>query len=81
SAVRKIMYTTNAVESVNSSYRKVTKKGSFPNEDAIYKSLYLRAKELEEKWKNSKIPNWSKVLNQLLVDDKLAIRIEKYLKQ
>ena len=32
SAVRKVMYTTNAVESINSSFRKVTKKGAFPNE-------------------------------------------------
>ena len=38
-AVRKIMYTTNAIESVNSSFRKVTKKGSFPNENAVYKLL------------------------------------------
>ena len=35
SAVRKVMYTTNAIESVNSSFRKVTKKGSFPNEDIM----------------------------------------------
>ena len=39
SAVRKIMYTTNAIESVNSSFRKVTKKGSFPDEDAVRKAL------------------------------------------
>ena len=42
SAVRKILYTTNAVESVNSSFRKVTKKGAFPNENALLKLLYLR---------------------------------------
>ena len=42
SAVRKVMYTTNAVESVNSSFRKMTKKGSFPNENAVLKALYLR---------------------------------------
>ena len=35
SAVRKVMYTANAIESVNSSFRKVTKKGAFPNEDEI----------------------------------------------
>lgn len=45
SAVRKIMYTTNAIESVNSSFRKVTKKGSFPSEDAVMKALYLRITE------------------------------------
>ena len=37
SAVRKVMYTTNAIEAVNSSFRKVTKKGSFPSEDAVRK--------------------------------------------
>ena len=42
SAVRKVMYTTNSIEAVNSSFRKVTKKGSFPSEDAVRKALYLR---------------------------------------
>ena len=46
SAIRKIMYTTNAVESVHSSFRKVTKKGAFSNENALLKLLYLRTKEL-----------------------------------
>ena len=46
SAVRKILYTTNAVESVNSSFRKVTKKGAFPNENALLKLLYLCVNEL-----------------------------------
>ena len=50
SAVRKIMYTTNAIESVNSSFRKVTKKGSFPNEDAMFKLLYFRVQEIYTKW-------------------------------
>ena len=50
SAVRKIMYTTNAIEAINSSYRKVTKRGSFPNDNAVYKLLYLRSKELQKKW-------------------------------
>ena len=50
SAVRKIMYTTNAIESVNSSFRKVTKKGSFPNEDAMFKLLYFQVQEIYAKW-------------------------------
>jgi transposase-like protein len=37
SQIRRIMYTTNAVESINSSFRKVTKKGAFPNENALLK--------------------------------------------
>lgn len=49
SGVRKVMYTTNAIESVNSSFRKVTKKGSFPNEEAVRKTLYLRITELYKK--------------------------------
>ena len=79
SAVRKIMYTTNAIEAVNSSFRKVTKKGSFPNENALFKSLYLRIKELSEKWAKGHISNWSIVLNQLMIDDNFRNRIEKYL--
>lgn len=43
SAVRKVMYTTNAVESINSSFRKVTKKGAFPNENALLNcSIYAQ---------------------------------------
>ena len=37
-----MLYTTNAIESVNSSFRKVTKRRSFPNENALFKLLYLR---------------------------------------
>ena len=57
SAVRKIMYTTNAIESINSSFRKVTKKGAFPNENALLKLLYLRVNELGAKWNNHPVPN------------------------
>lgn len=67
SAIRKIMYTTNAIESINSSFRKVTKKGTFPNENALFKLLYLRCKELERKWEDGHIQNWSMVLNQCCV--------------
>lgn len=78
SAVRKVMYTTNAIESVNSSLRKVTKKGSFPSEDAVFKALYLRVTELEKKWERSHQANWSMVLNQLMIDDAFSERIRKY---
>ena len=78
SAVRKIMYTTNAIESVNSSFRKVTKKGAFPNEDAVLKALYLRITELYKKWNNRSISNWAMVRNQLLIDDSMKERILKY---
>lgn len=78
SDVRRIMYTTNPIEAINSSYRKVTKKGTFPNEKSLFKVLYLRTKELDEKWSKGYIRNWSMVLNQLMIDDKIAPRLEKY---
>lgn len=79
SDVRKIMYTTNAIESVNSSFRKVTKKGTFPNENALFKLLYLRIKELEKKWEGGHIQNWSMVLNQLMIDEQFRERINNYI--
>lgn len=78
SAVRKVMYTTNAIEAVNSSFRKVIKKGSFPNEDAVRKILYLRTTELYKKWNGRPIANWALVRNQLAMNDKLQARILRY---
>ena len=73
------MYTTNAVESIHSSFRKVIKKGAFPNENALLKVLYLRVKELETKWEGGRIQNWAMVMNQLLLHDELKDRVLKYL--
>lgn len=72
------MYTTNSIESLNSSFRKVTKQESFPNENAVYKLLYLRIKELYKKWNERPVSNWSMVRNQLLINDKFREIIEKY---
>ena len=79
SAIRKVMYTTNAVESIHSSFRKVTKKGAFPNENALLKVLFLRVKELETKWEGGHIQNWAMVMNQLLLQVELKDRVLKYL--
>ncbi|MBC1531714.1 IS256 family transposase, partial [Listeria booriae] len=79
SAIRKIMYTTNAVESVHASFRKVTKKGAFPQENALLKVLYLRVKELHAKWAEGHIQNWSLVMNQLLLLDSLKNRVSHYI--
>ena len=79
SDIRKIMYTTNAIESVNSSFRKVTKKGAFPNENALLKLLYLRTRELYKKWDSSVISNWSLVRNQLDSDPNFKERFRKYI--
>ena len=78
SDIRKIMYTTNAIESVNSSFRKVTKKGAFPNENALLKLLYLRTQELYKKWGDSSISNWSLVRNQLDSNPIFKERFRKY---
>ncbi|MCF0110365.1 MAG: IS256 family transposase, partial [Erysipelotrichaceae bacterium] len=79
SAIRKVMYTTNAIESINSSYRKVTKKGSFPNETSVYKVLYLRTLELEKKWESGHLNNWANVLNQLQINPTFGDRLLRYL--
>ena len=69
------MYTTNAIESVNSSFRKVTKKGSFPNEAAVIKVLYLRITELYKKWSKRPISNWAMERNQLAMDDIIMAKV------
>ena len=64
--IRKCIYTSNAVEAVNSALRKVTRgKGAFPNESSVYKVLYLRIRELKEKWKNP-IQNWKTIQSQVI---------------
>lgn len=78
SSIRKVMYTTNAIESIHASFRKVTKKGAFPNENALLKLLYLRISELERKWVTSHIRDWPLVLNQLMINESYSKRIEKY---
>lgn len=64
--IRKCIYTSNAVEAVNSALRKVTRgKGAFPSENSVYKVLYLRIRELSEKWKKP-IQNWKNIQQQLI---------------
>lgn len=80
SAVRKVMYTTNAVESVNASLRKVVRRGCFPDEDAVMKLMYLRVRELYRSWgEGCHQAGWSQVRNQLLCDEGIRPRIERYL--
>ena len=75
--IRKCIYTSNAVESVNSALRKVTRgKGAFPNENSVYKVLYLRIRELKEKWKKP-IKNWKIIQSQ--ITDLFGERYTKYL--
>ena len=63
--MRKIMYTTNAIESLNSQFRKVTKaKLIFPNDESLMKMLYLATQNVSKKWTRI-YPNWDLVINQL----------------
>jgi transposase-like protein len=73
------MYTTNVIESVNSSLKKVVKKGSFANDDAALKILYLRVRELDKKWETGRMRKWSQVRNQLYIAPEIRKRIEKYI--
>ena len=75
--IRKCIYTSNAVESVNSALRKVTRgKGAFPSETSVFKVLFLRIKELTEKWKKP-IQNWKTIQSQLM--ELFGDRYTKYL--
>ena len=75
--IRRVIYTTNAIESVNSSLRKVTNgKGSFPSEEALYKVLFLRIKDLKQKWSRP-IQNWKTIQLQLI--EIFGERYTKYL--
>ena len=65
--IRKAIYTTNAIESVNMSPRKVTKnRGSFPNDESMIKLLYLALQNIEKKW-TMPIRNWKSALNQFTI--------------
>jgi putative transposase len=65
--LRKLIYTTNAIESLNFQLRKVTKaKGHFPSEEAATKLLYLALRNAEKKW--TMVPRfWNSALNQLVI--------------
>jgi len=65
--IRKAIYTTNAIESMNMSLRKVTKnRGSFPNDDAVVKLMYLALRNISKKW-TMPIRDWGKALNQFAI--------------
>ena len=65
--VRKVIYTTNAIESLNSTYRKLNRKRSvFPSDTALLKALYLATFEATKKWTMS-IRNWGQVYGELSI--------------
>jgi transposase-like protein len=76
--IRRIIYTTNIIESVHRQFRKLTKtKGGFPNENSLLKLLYMGIKNAQIKW-TMPIQNWSLTLSQLAIF--FEGRIDKALK-
>ena len=67
SDVRSVIYTTNAIESLNSTYRKLNRQRSvFPSDQALLKALYLATFEATKKW-TMPVRNWGKVYGEMAV--------------
>ena len=67
-SVRKLIYTTNPIESLNATIKRKTKsKGSFPTIESAFKMLYLATQEQQEKWKANSIRNWYEIYPQLSI--------------
>ena len=65
--LRKIMYTTNAIESLNNSYKRINKgRRIFPSEQSLEKSLFLATEIITEKW-TAKYQNWGVILQELRI--------------
>lgn len=75
--IRKVIYTTNTIESVHRQFRKLTKtKGAFPNENSLLKLLYLGIQNASKKW-TMPLWNWSLTLSQFAIF--FEGRLDKYL--
>jgi len=73
--IRKVIYTTNAIESLNMTLRKILKtRASFPNDDALRKLLYLGLQNASKKW-TMPIRDWVSAINQFLIlyGDRVAL--------
>ena len=71
--IRRVIYTTNAIESVNMSLRKITKtRGSFPTDEAVFKLFYLALNNISQKW-TMPIRDWKAALNRFTIqfDDRM----------
>ena len=65
--IRKVIYTTNAIESVNMGLRKVTKnRGAFPSDEALLKLFYLALRNISAKW-TMPIRDWKAALNRFTI--------------
>lgn len=65
--IRKVIYTTNAIESLNRSLRKVIKtKAVFPDEESVFKLMYLAMNNIAKRW-NRPIKNWKAALSHFAI--------------
>jgi putative transposase len=65
--IRKVIYTTNAIESVNNGLRRVIKnRGSFPNDEAALKLIYLALQNIGQRW-TMPVKDWRAALNQFAI--------------
>ena len=65
--IRKVIYTTNAIESINMSLRKIIKtRGSFPTDEAVFKLFYLALNNIAQKW-TMPIRDWKAALNRFTI--------------
>ncbi|MWQ83449.1 transposase, partial [Glaesserella parasuis] len=66
--IRKAIYTTNVVESLNSVIRRVIKKRNvFPTDDSVFKVIWLAIKDASKKW-TMPIQNWKLAMNRFMID-------------
>jgi transposase-like protein len=66
--IRRVIYTTNAIESLNRSLRKVLKnQGSFPDDEAVLKLLYLALRNIAKKW-TMPTPSWKAALSRFAIE-------------
>jgi putative transposase len=66
--IRKVLYTTNAIESLNRSLRKISKnRGVFPNQESLLKLYYLALERIAKKW-TMPIYNWCAALNRFVIE-------------
>ncbi|HEX8236665.1 MAG TPA: transposase [Abditibacteriaceae bacterium] len=73
--IRRAIYTTKAIESLNMSLRKIIKtRASFPSQEAAYKLLYLALQNMQQKWAMP-IPNWGQALSTFAIvfEDRLPM--------
>jgi transposase-like protein len=65
--VRKALYTTNAIESLNSQYRRInSRRPVFPSEDALKKALFLATQNITKKW-TMRIRDWGQIYGELSI--------------